>query len=293
MSTEAVIDADSIVYKAGFAVETTVYEVVAEDEDGFLHQLAFDDAVKGSEFLRDNGLVSTGPATVTREAEPIQNALQIVKTKLEEILDETHAGSYTVYLSGPDNFRDDIATIKPYKGNRKEAHKPLHYDAIRAYLIEHWEAVVSDNCEADDLCSINWYHVDYRTVTVGIDKDLDQIPGFHYNFQTRTHYEVHPTVAEYNFWLQVLTGDSSDNVGGVWRMGDAKAAEWLDSYDGDPWDAILVAYYDSQSKRGCPYKLMPFRDAAVENAQLVYLQQAPDELWLPGGNRGKVSNVPN
>ena len=50
---------------------------------------------------------------------------------------------YRVYLTGKGNFRNDIAVTAPYKGNRKDKEKPAHLQAIREYLIEEWNAVVT------------------------------------------------------------------------------------------------------------------------------------------------------
>jgi len=55
-----------------------------------------------------------------------------------------------IILSGPGNFRDSIATIKPYKGNRDPTHIPVHYSAIRQYMIDQYCAVVIHGREADD-----------------------------------------------------------------------------------------------------------------------------------------------
>jgi hypothetical protein len=54
---------------------------------------------------------------------------------------------YRVYLTGKGNFRNDVAVTAPYKGNRKDKEKPVHLEAIRKYLIEDWNAVVSEGEE--------------------------------------------------------------------------------------------------------------------------------------------------
>ena len=43
--------------------------------------------------------------------------------------------TYEGYLTGKNNYRSEIATEQTYKGNRKDARKPVHYDSLREYLI--------------------------------------------------------------------------------------------------------------------------------------------------------------
>ena len=59
-----------------------------------------------------------------------------------------------LYLTGGGNFRFDIATVKPYKGNRKQE-KPFYLPSVRKYLETKWGAVVVEGMEADDaLCIV-------------------------------------------------------------------------------------------------------------------------------------------
>ena len=54
-----------------------------------------------------------------------------------------------LYLTGSNNFRNDIATVKPYKGNRQKP-KPYHYKNARAYIMSLPNAVMVEGMEADD-----------------------------------------------------------------------------------------------------------------------------------------------
>lgn len=288
------VDADSIVYKAGFAVETASYEAIAEDDWGTLKTRSFDSRQELDDWLAEIGAdPAFATTTVYREAEPVENAIQIVKTILQDIQKETRATALSVFLTGKQNYRDLVATIKPYKGNRDKLHKPIHYDAMRHYLQMQWGASVSDGNEADDEVSIAARKQD--CIVAAIDKDLDQIPGRHYDYGKKIHFEVTEEQAEEQFWLQVLQGDPSDNVGGVYRMGPKAAEKWLQEWDfycgGSIWACVLAAYQQSQEKKGCPYADMDPEDAALENARLVYLQQKPGELWLPHGERAHVAEL--
>ena len=115
---------------------------------------------------------------------------------------------YRVYLTGKGNFRNDIAVTAPYKGNRKDKEKPVHLQAIRKYLIEEWNAVVSENEEADDLIAIDATSNPDRII-VSLDKDFQQVPCKHYNFNKRTLSSVNEKEGTLFFYRQIISGDGS------------------------------------------------------------------------------------
>ena len=135
-----------------------------------------------------------------------------------------------IYLSGIRNFRDFIWKTKKYKGNRDAVSRPTHLAACRDYLSRVWGARITDGYEADDACGI---HQGQDTIICGIDKDLLQIPGRHYQWPiVRKGEIVRPgrfwEVSEEQGWralfTQALTGDVSDNIKGLHRVGAVKAA---------------------------------------------------------------------
>ena len=115
--------------------------------------------------------------------------------RIDKILEATGADCYQGYLTSSDksNFRYEIASIRPYKGHRK-AMKPHHYDRIRSFLEDHRGALMCYGQEADDAMSIEQYKrnseelwnagdADFcSTVIATRDKDLDMVPGYHYNW---------------------------------------------------------------------------------------------------------------
>ena len=68
---------------------------------------------------------------------------------------------------------------------------------------------------------------DEACILVSIDKDLDTVPGWHYNYDKKITYFVTPEEASYNFYYQLLVGDSSDNIKGAVGVGPAKAKKIL------------------------------------------------------------------
>ena len=88
----------------------------------------------------------------TTEDEIEETALRTMSSLLQDLLlfDLTDNMEWEIFLTGKKNFRHEYAVTVPYKGNRKDVKKPKHLQAIRQYLVDKWEATVSDGQEADD-----------------------------------------------------------------------------------------------------------------------------------------------
>jgi hypothetical protein len=183
-----------------------------------------------------------------------------------ELSSNIHVG----YLTGKDNYRHDIAKTKPYKGNRKDAPRPVHLHSLREYLITAWDFRVADGQEADDAIGIHATLTRDNSIIVSIDKDLDMIPGHHYNPVKKDHYYVNDKVALKNFYRQILTGDKVDNIEGLRGIGPKKADKILGDFDTDlaMYEAVLKAY-DGDAER------------VLENGQLLWIRRKEGELWQP------------
>lgn len=151
-----------------------------------------------------------------------------------------------VAIKGRGNFRKDL--YDAYKANRKELEPEMKAALTYAhgYMVSKWGAVEANGMEADDLVSIWAYEAREREdayVIVGIDKDLLQIPGNHYNFVKKEHRFVDDDEAHLLLMTQCLTGDNSDNIPGLKGIGPVKAAKML---AGKPlerrWDRVKAAW---------------------------------------------------
>lgn len=296
-----IIDSDPIVYRSGFAAEKTTLHVVLEDGDGNLFdwKLVPEPGQTANAKLEEFLAKSPSLAVVEKRkeviAEPVSHALQGVKNTLGLIEDAVYTAhmqeedrrlTMTCVLSGPGNYRYAIAKQKPYKGNRDPSHIPVHYQAIRDYLTETHNARVIHGREADDEVSILAHQARAEGVpyvVASIDKDLDQVPGLHYDYMKHVFYEVSEEDAERNFWIQVIAGDSGDNIPGCWKIGRGKAELVVDTVSEHIWEHVVCMYRDSQSRKDCPYKDADPEAVALETAQLVYIQKRPRELWTPKG----------
>lgn len=167
--------------------------------------------------------------------DPIENALHSVKILIKSITDATEADEYVVHLTGKGNFRNELATIQEYKANRKDSAKPVHYDAIRDYLINHWGAFVTYGQEADDTIGIEMTRPsDHTLICASLDKDLEMIVGEHYNWRKKENYHVTPEDADKFFIIQLLTGDSTDNIPGLKRITGKVASKSIKEYCIEP-----------------------------------------------------------
>lgn len=171
-----------------------------------------------------------------KDDEPLEYALATVRSTIHNIQDKfpDRDGVGAFFLTGKGNFRDKVATIQTYKGNRDPANKPKYYSEIRQYMIDHHQTVVVDGMEAEDQCGIDQYACkDRSTVIVGVDKDLLCIPGYHYNPVKDTMQYVTLPQANEHFWTQVLTGDRTDNIRGIDGLGPVKAKKIIDLCERD------------------------------------------------------------
>lgn len=180
---------------------------------------------------------------------------------------------YEFYITGKSkkhpNFREALATTQPYKGNRKNNKKPEHIQALRKRLVDYWKAITSVGEEADDLLSKRMTELGDDCICISIDKDLDTVKGWHYNFRREERYYVDDDEAMYNFYTQLLTGDRVDNIRGVDNIGPKKAVKILDGLatEKEMWDACVEAHASY--------------DRALEDARLLHMRRKEGEIWEP------------
>jgi len=207
-----------------------------------------------------------------------EDSEKFAKSRLVETLEDLvyihlKADSYEAFLTGKNNYRYEIAKTVPYKGNRKDAKKPKHYDALRECMITRLGAVIVDGQEADDEVAIRMTKEPDQYLLVGVDKDLRQIPGWHHNpHKAQTEY-IDDFQAYKSFCLQLLTGDRVDNIPGLEGIGPKKAAKALQ--DASTKEELLKAAFKKYQELG--HSL----DYFTEQGQLLWLRRTEGELWQP------------
>lgn len=309
------IDGDPIVYRAGFAGESTEYHCVFSDEENKIKQVIFRRSGEPTPLKMKKKWMEENPEweLIDEEKvivpEPLGNVLYTVKQMIRKTLwaiekkfnidpFDLHV---RVLLSGPDNFRNDIATVLPYKGNRDEATKPQWYQQIRNYLTEQFNAEVIHGREADDELSIAQLAHDGDSIICTIDKDLDMVPGHHYDYVRDTFYYTTEDEGKLLFYKQILSGDSTDNIPGCWKIGIKLAANIIDNVYLDHgmdhtiiWQTILETYKNSLDNYGdvCPYYQLAETEGVeavvIEMARLVKMQEYEGQLWTPEGQADEL-----
>lgn len=245
MKYNALIDGDVLVYRCGYAGQYNQY--ILNGADVFRYKKELD------KYIKTNG-IKDYTVDINTVIEPVGFVLNNLKTTLNAIKDRTAFIKCEIFLSGKDNFRNDVAITQVYKGNRDKDQRPAWYNELREYLITYWGAEVVNGCEADDVLASKQIGMVPENceanLIITIDKDLDQIPGWHYNWVHDNLYFLDDYTASRNFWIQMLTGDRTDNIRGIHGVGPKKAEKFLDKFDPCEWENEVFKLYEMEYSEG-------------------------------------------
>lgn len=293
------LDGDIVLFRCGFASERTRWHLawtpvfeVAPDGEAKLFQGEFRDH-EDFEFKREctERLDEVCPGLMSRvegedykiwpevQLEPLTHALNNVRTLIGKLCEECQINEFElkVYFSSPSTFRHRLATTRPYKGNRKKDHRPTYEKDIKNYMLENYDCYIGHDEEADDLLGINaTKYGPHEAIIISLDKDLDQIPGLKYNWLHDVHYDVTPERAMYNFHMQLLTGDSTDNIPGLPGIGPGKAAKALHGMDTamEQIQEVERMYQVHSGKEDWEKYLL-------EQGQLLWIRRFEGQMWEP------------
>ena len=170
---------------------------------------------------------------------------------IENIIQSSGCIDAKLFVSGKDNFRKTL--YSEYKANRTQP-TPKWREVCKQHLITKWGAIEAHGCEADDYCGI---HQNSDTIICGIDKDLLQIPGKHFQWEivrqgvvvrNSQFVEISELDGYKNFYKQVLTGDTSDNIIGITGIGPKKASKLIDNLESEEEmvEVVKSLYSDSE-----------------------------------------------
>lgn len=287
MTRIALIDGDVIRYQIGFATQRKTYHVFGKSF------LSFTEA---AEYAHDEGIPQESIQT-TLSADIIQAVYHTVDKFIDNITKSAKADKAVIFLTGEGNYRETVATIRPYKGSRS-SDKPIHYAAITEYLLKRYKAQVVDGAEADD--ALGWGQMDVTYNQQGntscictIDKDLNMIPGYHYDWNKDKFYQVGLDQANLFFYTQLLTGDSVDNIEGCPSIGSKKAKQILEGATSplNMYRRVQQTYVDHHRKvaekfnLSCAENEQAIFEAAMrdleENAHLLWIQREEGVRWVP------------
>lgn len=197
-------------------------------------------------------------------------------------------------------YRYAVAKAKPYQGQRSGSRRPKNWEFLRE-VIEGGDSgfptEVTQVAEADDLFGKYSSELGYENVVVLTqDKDMRMVPGWHMDWKERTLVLVAPDTFElwHNekcygrkwFWLQMLHGDTADNIPGLPKYinekgnaalcGEKTALKLLaDCKTNDEARATVFGLYEGYYGQG-------WQEHLLEQAVL---------LWMRNDKESRVLNV--
>lgn len=204
--------------------------------------------------LLDGDLVAFRCAA-SAENDALDIAIYRTDQLVRQVLQETSADKYHIYISGKENFRKIINPL--YKANRTQP-SPKWLADCKEFLLVEWNASMKEGYEADDLLGINQT---VESVICSLDKDLKMIPGNHYSWEisgtTATGAKwTKATESRFvtkedgirTFYEQMLIGDTTDNVEGIRGLGPKKSKTYLSSAETEQelFDLVYNKYNDPQ-----------------------------------------------
>ena len=140
------------------------------------------------------------------------------------------------------NFRREV--WPNYKRNREIKPEPEYLQEVKDYIREVYLCLEEPKIEADDIMGI----FAQRKIAVTIDKDLRGVQGWHYNpTKEDAPIYINEEKAEEFFCIQWMTGDNTDGIPGLWRIGPKRAASFLRKWgDCNRHEKIMELYYEDK-----------------------------------------------
>ena len=270
----ALIDGDVLLYRIGYACQKNVYRIYDGDEYLFSSR----NKKRLNEWLEMNKLTEDDfEIRKEIEVDSFENCKMTFYKQIETIREDTNAVDYLIILSGQTNFREEAAISFVYKGNRTRE-KPVLYCHLKKYIIDKYPHFITEDEEADDMLGklhTLYTHQGIDSIICTIDKDLDMIPGKHYNFVKRIMYDISPEDAIKNFYKQLLEGDYIDNIKGISGVGKITANKLIDKCktEEEMYKLCLDKYKEEFGDNG--------ESRLLENAKLLWIRQYEKEEWQP------------
>lgn len=165
-----------------------------------------------------------------------------INSLIGEMVKNTQTTTPIMVFSSKKCFRYDI--IAGYKFNRNKNGTNNDFQIVKDYITSNFSNLEIDNLEADDVISIymTTFPNDYKMA--GIDKDLQQIKGTLYNYDTKIKTYNTELSSKLFFQKQCVIGDSVDFISGIPGIGEKRAEFIIDECNksGDFFKCLLKWY---------------------------------------------------
>ena len=130
------------------------------------------------------------------------------------------------------NFRKLITPV--YKANRKKQELPPLLDEMHQFVKDEYNSVWGFGIETDDIVARYWKELSNEVgrnnvMIVSIDKDYKQFPAliYNYHYKHKEVLDISEDEALYNFYEQMIIGDTADNVNYFKGKGKKYAEKYL------------------------------------------------------------------
>lgn len=182
--------------------------------------------------LLDGDLIAYRCAASCKPDDPLDIAIYRADKLTRDILQQTEAANYLLFISDKTNFRYII--YPEYKATRQNIERPRWLGETKEFLLSEWKGILTKDVEADDELAM---HQTEDTIICSLDKDLRMVKGRHFSWEIAGPNWIRP--AEFfevsfvggvcTFFKQMLIGDTSDNIIGVNRIGSKTADKLLNT----------------------------------------------------------------
>ena len=231
----------------------------------------------------------------------VAEARERLRDKVDGMQRAASAESRVILLTasgGHKGHRYAIARVKPYQGQRAGNRRPKNWLALRELLEagEFGPVISYADREADDGFAYYGWLNPKNTVIATQDKDMRMVPGWHMDWKDNRMFYLEPNQfdATWNdkqfgekwFWVQMLQGDTADNIPGLpllngKKCGEITAAKYLASASNREEALALV----SAGYQGC-YGDRWYVEMA-EQACLLWMRAGSKANWHEACEDGK------
>lgn len=195
------------------------------------------------------------------------NRISNMQFNLFDAIEATGAEMESIEYFVTDCKKSFRKTIYPeYKGNRRPNRLDKWVRMVRNEMINNMSfAIKDDYFEADDLVIERAKELGAENcMIITMDKDLKQIEGYFFDYYPEKIFDgdepvldqygniikdykgltfVNQNEANYNFWIQVLMGDTTDNIKGLKGIGKVKAQKLLKGLKSDEFEEVVKEKY--------------------------------------------------
>lgn len=281
------IDGDILAYRAAAASDGRMYSFTYSG--GTVHRPYKKDIMKERDALLSAGQECTD-IVLAYEPDPVEYALHTLKqsivsleTDLSDYIDG--CGAKEIFLTNGESFRN-TEVYAGYKKNRDDMRKPFHLNECKQYLMNKYGAKARPGeLEADDMIAMRateLLSVGAPYIIVSLDKDLMQIEGYHWNFQKKHLVYVDSVEAVRNLYKQILIGDQTDGIPGLYGVGPKRAETLLAPLreERHMYLVCLKEYLDKMPKTVENHEEF-CANLMHTHAHLLYLLRKEGERWVP------------